>query len=179
MRKNHFSVFIRGFFMEKMAVQISKMVLSREKRAFQISMVVFSWEKGFLIFETDFRHSVFRLPWNKTKRLLLKNSPKNNYTRPSHEYFLQDGVYIFHVWPSFGEKAYSAWFCFSMWEILRYSEMVIPVRFLKQRHMQDVSGKCSRVTICSAVRVVYLIIYFISDVTCRSMASLGDSSHIL
>ena len=131
MRKNHFSVFIRGFFMEKMAVQISKMVLSREKRAFQISMVVFSWEKGFLIFETDFRHSVFRLPWNKTKRLLLKNSPKNNYTRPSHEYFLQDGVYIFHVWPSFGEKAYSAWFCFSMWEILRYSEMFIPVRFLR------------------------------------------------
>ena len=75
-RKNHFSIFKHGFFMKKMAVQISKMVLSREKRAFQISMVFFHEKKGFLIFETDFRHSVFRLPWNKMKRFQLKNSPK-------------------------------------------------------------------------------------------------------
>ena len=62
MRKNHFSIFKHGFFMKKMA--------------FQISMVFFHGEKGFLIFETDFRHSVFRLPWNKMKRFQLKNSPK-------------------------------------------------------------------------------------------------------
>ena len=89
-RKKHFSIFKHGFFMEKITVQISKMVSSWEKTTFQFSLEVFSWEKrafqismvffhekkGFLIFETDFRHSVFRLPWNKMKRFQLKNSPK-------------------------------------------------------------------------------------------------------
>ena len=98
--------------MEKMAVQISKMVSSREKttfqfllevfswekRAFQISMVFFHGEKGFLIFETDFRRSVFRLPWNKMKRFQRKSSPpKKKITQDLHMSASYKMVFIFFM----------------------------------------------------------------------------------
>ena len=108
-----------------MPIWFWKMVSLREKITFRFSNTVFSWKKWPSKFQWCFFHGkkafwflkqTFVIPffgYHGTKwKDFSSKTPPNNYTRPSHEFFIQDGIYIFHVWPPFGEKAYSAWFCF-------------------------------------------------------------------